>query len=240
MTHSDHEGEIKREIEQKFAFRNAEAAVLLQCLRGLLPEDSKYPVGTISSLYFDSPNLDLYDEKVNSDYIKTKVRLRWYDDCAQNDPEYPIPCFLEVKRKIGSLRQKARQKIDVVARDLCNPFENQESLELGDMVLGMGFLPSFLLRPMVIIAYRRHRFVDYQSSSRISLDTEIRCPMVNPHTIPCPGSFKLAEAVLEVKGEIEHLPRSLYPLSSFLFKNAFSKYARCVERALHPSAFNIG
>ena len=62
----------------------------------------RYP---ISSLYLDSPSLDLYQQTVNGEMDRFKLRIRTYDDNPAS------PAFLEVKRKHNNVVHKRRAGI---------------------------------------------------------------------------------------------------------------------------------
>jgi hypothetical protein len=65
-------------IEQKFLFQTGDKDLLLDWLEFHLVRDPKYYHSPIFSLYYDTPGLRFYGEARNGDYLKTKVRLRWY------------------------------------------------------------------------------------------------------------------------------------------------------------------
>ena len=79
---------------------------MLQHLERVCATDGQYSANIISSIYFDTVNHDFAMEKAASDYLKTKIRVRWYAD-SEGSGEIG-KCFLEVKRKIGSTRLKQR------------------------------------------------------------------------------------------------------------------------------------
>ena len=54
----------------------ARARTVLNWLRGRCVPDPKHPDGLINSIYYDSPDLSLLRAKVNSDFVKQKVRVR--------------------------------------------------------------------------------------------------------------------------------------------------------------------
>ena len=116
-------------IERKYALPNAAYQTVLEWLRGACAPDPEFAAGAISSLYYDSADLSLYGEKLNSDYIKTKLRLRWYADLARLDDADEVPCFFEVKRKVGATRQKQRVALALPAGELRRPFSSSQLLE---------------------------------------------------------------------------------------------------------------
>jgi hypothetical protein len=89
----------------------------------------------------------------------------------------------------------------------------------------------------MLIRYRRDRFVDPLTQSRVSLDAEIVAISANRRYVPRIDPSPLTTAVLEVKGASEQLPatlRSLLPLG--IRKSSFSKlhmlYAHVTDSVL--------
>lgn len=203
--------------------------------------DVKFAGGRVYSLYYDTPSLAHYGEKENSDYIKTKIRLRWYtpsEDLPSADASSgaaTVPCFLELKRKVGVTREKRRLRVNVPAVALYGqPFLDPllralpfDAYELGDVS------PADLV-PATVVQYQRWRYVDPLSGSRLSLDSEICCRQANDELFPDPVSVSLAWGVFEVKGADGEIPRVLEPLSSLLSKEAFSKYGAIVDALRDP------
>lgn len=96
------------EYETKFVLPNANSYSLIQFLKSCCRKDRSYPEGTVSSIYYDTKDWRYISEKINSDYLKTKVRIRWYSDL---DSINQFKCsFVEAKYKVGSLREKVRVK----------------------------------------------------------------------------------------------------------------------------------
>ena len=228
------EAKARSEIEQKYALRNAEAVPVRSYIAGCCKPDGQYAAGRITSIYYDSPDGQLYQEKVNSDYIKTKVRLRWYSSIRRSTPSGMVPCFLEVKRKVGSTRQKLRHPVEVCASDLAAPYQSARIAELAQLAYEQGYCPPFKLVPVVVISYIRHRYIDPVTRSRISLDTAITCQSANAKYVPAPSAVTLNEAVMEVKGTNSELPPTLLGLRRYVRKTAFSKYSRCLAACYGP------
>lgn len=64
--------------ELKFAIDDRQATTVRGWLRSICPQDPAFPRGIVNSIYYDTPALQHLHEKINSDYFKTKIRLRWY------------------------------------------------------------------------------------------------------------------------------------------------------------------
>ncbi|HEY7450198.1 MAG TPA: VTC domain-containing protein [Vicinamibacterales bacterium] len=236
-------GEVDTSVEQKYVFGGMYADLLTSWLSANCDLDPEFPLGTVFSLYYDTPTLALCEEKRNSDYLKSKVRLRWYDAFDQmpsGEASDLVQCFFEVKSKIGSLRSKNRVALSMPRRHLLeDPFRRDEIIELPRRSgLDIADLPSALL-PMLLVQYERARFVDTATGCRIALDTRIRAVAAHPHYVPARCPNQLSVGVLEVKGPERDFPESLGPLSGYVTKAAFSKYATCWEQILQPAGVRM-
>ncbi len=218
------------ESEVKYVFsRHLGPQLALWLSRRCIP-DGEYPYGTVSSVYYDTPWWHLLREKLNSDYLKTKYRVRWYSDLEGN---HPGPCgWLEAKRKIGSSRFKTRVRINVSGERLrAESLESQFWHSLSQKIAEMGeTLPGPLL-PVFEISYQRLRFVEPTTGTRICLDNHISTPRVNRLVLSVPTPIELEEGVFEVKGRSNVLPKYLRQLSAMgCRKRSFSKYLDCYVR----------
>ena len=171
------------------------------------------------------------DEKLNSDFLKTKIRLRHYGSLPGGTPVGNA--FLEAKFKLGSCRRKLRAETDwsaqeVRAMDLGGPeLQRVPELLLQD-VWGLHGEPPGPLLPVFEVTYHRFRFVEPRSGARLSIDTQIQVSRVNRSRLPAPRKLPLGRAVLEVKGEHQALPQSLADLNQLGCKReAFSKFGVC-------------
>jgi hypothetical protein len=88
---------VRHEI--KYILPNQAAAPVANWLRARCRPDPDHPEGLISSVYYDSHDLRLLREKINSDFAKTKVRLRWYLDSGSGAIEGPA--YLEKRKSSG-------------------------------------------------------------------------------------------------------------------------------------------
>jgi SPX domain protein involved in polyphosphate accumulation len=133
---------------------------------------------TVRSIYFDSPDLVFYHDKVEGLPYRKKVRLRGY-----NTPNGVNPVFMEIKSKYQVPLFKTRAKTN---------FENAVSIfDSGDLELiiktltknqsqANGFLYQILsnhLRPVVNVIYEREAFTekfDTANKLRITFDKNLR------------------------------------------------------------------
>ena len=215
------------ERELKYSHDAHSSDRVLRSLQRLCQADGDYHRNIINSIYFDTPTWLLAMEKAASDYLKTKVRLRWYET---PDDGHCSACFLEIKRKIGSRRQKIRLPLafhgDQVEQQLATPeFHQHMKLILAEHA---PELAGHDVAPKLLVRYLRHRYIEPFSDSRVALDSQITAQTVSfGHTLAA-KRIQLDTAVLEVKGHHEDLPQLLRRLNaSNLKKAAFSKYYEC-------------
>ena len=229
---AEHDGSI----EQKFLFEASAKDLLMDWLEFRLVRDPEYYFGPIISLYYDTPALRFYGEVCNGDYLKTKVRLRWYQ--AVFPPQQPVAnCFLEIKQKFGARRHKRRRPLALHPSCLSGDlFSHPAILASPEAAPELHVIAPGLLVPLLVVEYERFRFIDPHSGSRIALDTRITCSRANSGYLTPRAPVTLAAGVLEVKGALDSLPDCLRPMQRHLRKRSFSKYARCCERLIDSAS----
>ncbi|MEM7479950.1 MAG: VTC domain-containing protein [Acidobacteriota bacterium] len=225
-------------------------------LEGCCRQDAEYPANTVASIYFDTPDLAFLREKLSSDYLKTKVRLRWYPQAGRPSTR----CFVEIKGRIGTRRSKARRALRFVAGGFDDgdgagpmlrrqvdarafgvddletvPLSALKALDLRRMPELAG-LPGPLL-PVLEVRYRRRRWRDPFSDQRLALDSEIRPGRIHPVVGRWSGGAhgalrshlgRVSPTVVESKGPKAALPTCLEPIvGTFCFRSSFSKYSAC-------------
>ncbi len=220
------------EYETKFVFTNSISYQLIQWLKSACEKDALYPESTVSSIYYDTKDWKYISEKINSDFLKTKVRIRWYsdiDDKVQLDYSY-----VEAKFKIGSQREKVRIRTPYTGKWLnSTDLENSTLLHIPNLLGSNGVRIKRNLHPVFQITYKRLRFIDTYSGSRICMDYDISAPRVNGYMMSRMNPFKLNMAVFELKGKVQELPVSLKPLIFFGCRKAsFSKYQACYQKIM--------
>lgn len=220
----------KVEHELKFIISNAHSKVIVEWLNRYCNPDPEFPVGLISSIYYDTTDWKYLGEKFNSFYFKTKVRLRWYSDLAYK--HHYEAAFVEAKYKVGGRRFKSRVKSPFTGQEIARmPLEDKRLLQIPALLISKGIVIDETLLPAFQITYKRFRYIDPFSGSRICFDFDIHSPQVNKLMLPYIKSVILQTAVFEVKGRVSELPPSLYPLTDLgLKKSSFSKYSACYQK----------
>ena len=213
--------------ERKFIFASSSVESVIHWLEHSCLDDPGYPAGVVTSLYLDTPDLCHFRQKANGDLLKEKVRVRWYDTGR---------CFVEVKTKTGSRRDKTRTEIALNAV-LDDSGQVRESIDqtVLEALFELGYAPSRPLQPLLTIRYSRRRYIDQATGARIAVDSDIQCPRVFSQVFPGQAPISLPQGVLELKTSRRSVPAAvLRPLSRSLMPMAFSKYAECVQALLDP------
>lgn len=217
------------EHETKYVSSKIKAKVALIYLNRICKPDPLYPKGIVNSIYFDTYRYKAVCEKENSDFIKSKFRIRWYDKVE--DGEDTFSCYAEIKSKFGARRDKVRISLPAKKNELSlMKLEDSAFYKIPNYVCQKGiYLPDNLI-PLFLIQYERHRFIEPMHGYRVCMDFNIRISKVNRMMIPDANPIGLNEAVFEVKGPTRTLPETLFFLSDLNFKKtSFSKFGHCYQ-----------
>lgn len=203
-------------------------------LGALCRPDPNYPANWVLSLYYDNLRLDSLAEKVDSQFAKSKVRVRWYRH--RDGRVDPGTATLERKQRLGSLRRKSRVPLDRSPEWLdAAPLHDPELPGLPALFPAEERVPRTGLFPYLIVRYLRRRFVEPLTGSRVALDTAISVDRVNRRFLGYVHPLPLAATVVEVKNRTGELPANLRSLLRLGARRAsFSKYQACFRTALAP------
>ena len=132
---------------------------------------------TVRSIYYDTQDLRFYFEKMASEKIRKKIRIRTY-----NLPEDKAPAFLEIKRKFNRLGAKERLCLPLDVVDSAVNGNDPEEIVAGRPFTERRMLDRFRfnlrvhsLRPVVLVAYEREAFIGRDNERvRVTLDQNIR------------------------------------------------------------------
>ena len=225
---------LTQRFERKFFVLPSKIGFAYALLRQVCRLDKEYPEGQISSLYFDTPDLDQYEKSTSGDIRKEKVRIRWYGKI--DNSQGTIPVFLELKSREGLASSKQRQRLLV-------PVQNLELARLGagiidkttliNTIARFGHYPDKPLRPIILITYGRYRFNEILTGIQVSLDYGIRSTMVAPELGFGERKLRLFGGIIEIKGPTMELPVTLRRMKSLdIDWSRFSKYSYCIESHL--------
>lgn len=213
--------------ELKFIFPAARASSFVRWLQLRCRPDPEYPDGLVSSIYYDSTDWFCLSAKTNSDFLKTKIRWRWYSDPITGEPGEPA--FLEVKSKFGANRNKKRIITNRTARWLSStPLTDPRLMEACSILHQQGLLQPRAWFPAFQITYRRLRFIEPRTGDRLCLDYGITVPRAHPRLGLRMPPLPLTNGVIEFKTPLDDLPPGLHPLTAMGCRRAsFSKYMAC-------------
>jgi hypothetical protein len=225
--------ETRLRHEAKFVLPQYRVPAVRAWLDHCCARDPAYGENIISSVYFDTLQLDLLEQKEQSEYIKHKVRIRWYTELSGS--ALSDRAYLEVKGKQGARTHKRRIPLPVRVSALDrDPIGTAVSVDLAEHITDTARNDLRRLLPVCVVRYRRRRYIEMATGSRIALDHAIEGLHANPRfRLRRPAAASDA-AVLEVKGPGAHaLPPTLHALVRFgVRKTSFSKYAVCVRRLI--------
>lgn len=232
---ANHEGGRPVAVERKFTASRHCVENALGVLGQVCLPDPRFAEGVVHSLYWDTCRLVSYHEKLNGDFLKKKVRLRWY-----NRAEGPMrDAFLEIKHRIGGGRRKFRAHMELPASwldgvSLADPVLRAETLARGGELAAE--VPADFV-PMLGMRYERRRFVCPFTGARMCLDSSIAVTRVNAERLPAGALPELPEIVFEFKdvgqmeipwlGELAHVG---------FMSRSFSKYGEGIRRLLDGGA----
>ena len=224
--------------ERKFTAHGLDADRALALIAHYCSPHPEYPLGRISSIYFDTPLLSTFREKIEGDTLKRKYRIRWYEE-ADPAPDSTTQAFLEIKYRYGSARDKLRRRFPVNAEWIrSTPLTDPGLVDLlyREAAACEDSIPLNLF-PLVCISYDRHRYVCPFTGDTVCVDFNIRMTRLNPDRLPHVGPFDLNTVICEHKrAGFGTLPwaRVLYH-AGFRIRS-FSKYGECINQILHAGA----
>ena len=208
--------------------------MLLGRLAAACPVDGDHPTNRVHSVYFDGQEMSAMDEVANGDYLKAKVRVRWYE----GDSGRASSAFLECKRRGGSRRHKDRIPLPELTPTL--PLHHPAWHAIPHQLRTIGVeLRHGLLQPTLHVSYRRHRFVEPLTKLRLALDVDIRCARMHPRLARAAAITRQAadRIVFEAKGSQRELPPTLRFITTLgVRRRSFSKYGLWLDLVTLHSA----
>ena len=233
--------------EFKFYISNEEIVFLRNSLKLLmkLDENSNKEKGfyTITSLYFDSPNDDAFNEKVDGVYYREKFRIRKYS-------ESEIIKF-ESKKKIENVISKTSEIInkDTVRNLFQNNSHLLDSKKSEFIKKSFALIKSNGLRAKNIVEYDREAYFLPYGNIRITFDTNLKTYNSNNNFFDKNKSstsiFHDQINILEIKHSLplpEHLKFVLKKIianrcaiSKFVLSNKYNNFSPYQDHIVVPS-----
>ncbi len=195
------------------------------------------PTYSVHSLYLDGADWSIYNETLNGNFARFKLRARTYSFAAD------APWFLEVKSRAGEAMFKTRAK---VSRDDARRLVWGSTRCQSPLSQGLSFFRSQLgLRgafPREWVTYEREAYVGGERDLvRVTFDTDIACAPATPDLaeptrwIPVPEARD--QVILEVKYSGSYPAWVADMIRRFgLERGSMSKYRHAVEALYLPQA----
>ncbi|MEP1741612.1 MAG: polyphosphate polymerase domain-containing protein [Kangiellaceae bacterium] len=195
----------------------------------------------VSSLYFDTDNLEFLQQRLYGKDGRFNVRARCYGK------EGVAPYFLEIKRKQGvtGVKFRATASQDEWPHIICDPsFRVSENESLKERVAKERFIrvaTSYDIKPQILTQYKRRAFfstvddyarvtmdisMKYRSQSDFNMQTNDAMVSYDNETIYANNCLSDATVILELKCNVGQVPTWMLDLISFfeLKQQGFSKY----------------
>ncbi|WP_329065168.1 polyphosphate polymerase domain-containing protein [Streptomyces sp. NBC_01429] len=165
--------------ELKYLVPVDRAAAIRDELAERMDSDPHSPVGGygVWSLYYDTPQLRFYWEKIEGLKFRRKLRIRHYGDLAGVTDESPV--CVEIKQRVNRVTQKRRITLPYgTARQLCDGRQliDHAAKERAFVEEVLELAVRLDLRPMVITGYQREALVgrDQDTGLRVTFDRRVR------------------------------------------------------------------
>ena len=227
---------VKRQ-EYKYFINNADMYKLASILNSLMTLDEhanlKTKEYTVTSLYFETPDDEDLDEKIDGILVREKHRLRLYNH------NHSI-IKLETKKRNGTVIAKDSAQIEIInALDLCSGCYNPEVFENKLAKLITTKLKSEAYRPRVIVEYDRQAYYLPYGDIRITFDKNLRTYNAYTNLLGLSNVAKTPvflddNQIMEIKFGVKlpsHILNVLETIPST--RSSISKYALCQRFTNH-------
>lgn len=165
--------------ELKYLVPVDRAAAVRDELAERMDQDEHSPVGGygVWSLYYDTPALRFYWEKIEGLKFRRKLRIRHYGDLDGVTDDSPV--CVEIKQRVNRVTQKRRITVPYgAARQLCDGREliEHSAKERAFVEEVLELIVRLNLQPTVITGYQREALVgrDQDTGLRVTFDRRVR------------------------------------------------------------------
>jgi len=232
-------------VEYKYLAPNELESSIRADIQPYLSPDPYTEAGTrgeysVRSIYYDTPDLECYQEKDAGIEERNKFRIRGYG----TDPSKSI-VFLEIKKRVGAAisKHRASLRLSDLPEFLVNPDIDKHIFPTPGAPRGRDDARRFLyyyyrlcLHPVVLVTYDREAyFGKYDPSLRVTFDKRIRgrlAPQLRDlHDELCLTPVMRDHFVLELKFFHNSLPQWASALIRrySLPRMALSKFCMCLD-----------
>lgn len=238
---------IKRfnRYELKYQIKASSLRTLIpDLLKFLRPDDHGGKTGfyTVSSLYFDTPDLDCYRNKLDGLLFRRKLRIRIYPGAPDSQ------AFVEIKQRINRTVQKKRAPMPLEdAYALCSGdpcvLSDPEDRDIADEVHYL--VRALHLTPQNVLTYNRQAFAGHfvDPGLRVTFDTMVRSRRAGfdlgenrPSSLVWPADMAIME--IKINERIPHwLSNMLARHQCFLTR--VSKYCQGISRLIDQQLYRV-
>ncbi len=241
MDHLSHAIRKFNRFELKYLITLEQAERFKAALRRyLIPDEHGRDNGryTLSSLYYDSPDLRCYWEKQDGVRFRRKLRIRHYgsEDLLTDG----TPVFVEIKQRVDRVTQKRRATLTYGDALLLSndrripPYKPEDQAVIEEIY---AFLWHYNLQPASIVRYERQAFIgtEYDIGLRVTFDTGLAFQAHPLHLHEGKSSLPMLSpnrVVMEIKVN-ERIPYWLTEMIAAhnLQMVRVSKYCRSIDAA---------
>jgi hypothetical protein len=226
-------------FELKYLITLKEAERFKTALRAfLVPDEQGGNSGryALASLYYDSPDLRCYREKMDGLKFRRKLRIRRYETGEMMTEESPV--FVEIKQRVDRVTQKRRALLPYAgALRLCHDRQipDHDASDRAVIEEVYVFLWQYNLIPASIVRYERQALIgtDYDVGLRVTFDTSLTAQVHPTHLHEAPAGLSILPTqwvVMEIKVN-ERIPTWLTDLIAAhgLHMTRISKYCRSIN-----------
>jgi len=180
---------------QYFALKAAIRPYTRQDAYSLIAPQGRY---LVRSLYFDSPDLRAYQEKVDGDCDRVKLRIRTYARSLAEKPDLRV----EMKARKGMSMEKHGA---FISADQYTAFMRSGSWAATDVPVLLEFERYQRLKglvPLIVVEYRREGFIARgQQGLRLTFDHQVCCARADSLFPPAPvfRALRRGAIIFEIK-----------------------------------------
>lgn len=119
----------------------------------------------VSSIYFDTPDFDYFQQNLMGQGQRKKVRVRWYDPMEEGSHH-----LLEVKVRDGDVIQKIAQPMEQFTRET----SLDEISRVVRSILASYIAEAGSLQPTLVNSYKRSYFSNAALGMRLTVDSDLQ------------------------------------------------------------------
>ena len=153
-------------------------ALRAELIRRLETDCHGGPLGyDVCSVYYDTPQLGFYWDRIEGRPFRRKLRVRLYGDRSSVDGDTTV--YVEIKQQVDKVTEKRRVPLPYrLARRLCDGREmvEHDAAEPAFLTEVLRLVSRLDLRPVTTVCYQREAFVGCGADRdlRITLDHRVR------------------------------------------------------------------